>query len=236
MEEKMTKQLQGGSSRRDFLRACLIGGPAALALAACTAPLPPSPAVAPREPANEVAPTGEAGASAATDPVADLPPTPACGDDDDVPTLAQTAGPFYTPNSPERTSLLEPEIEGTPMVLTGYVLTTDCRPVVQALVDFWHCDAHGVYDNTGYRLRGHQFTREDGSYTLETIVPGLYPGRTRHFHVNVQPANGAILTTQLYFPDEPGNARDGIFRPELLMDTRQGAEGVEGHFNFVLRA
>ena len=73
------------------------------------------------------------------------------------------------------------------------------------------------YDNNGYRLRGHQFTDADGRYAFETIVPGLYPGRTRHFHVKFQAANNPVLTTQLYFPGEPDNERDGIFRPELLL-------------------
>ncbi|MDL1903090.1 hypothetical protein FBR02_20265, partial [Anaerolineae bacterium CFX9] len=119
-----------------------------------------------------------------------LAPTPACGDDDDDDvTIAQTEGPFYTPNSPLRTSLLEEGLTGTPMLLTGYVLTTGCQPVANALVDFWHADDAGVYDNAGYRLRGHQFTDEAGRWTLETIVPGLYPGRTRHFHVKVQAPN-----------------------------------------------
>src|SRR5690606_24451885 len=115
---------------------------------------------------------------------------------------------YFTPRSPERRSLIEPGMAGTPIVLEGLVLSTDCRPIAGALFDIWHCDADGHYDNEGYRLRGHQFTDADGRYRMETIVPGLYPGRTRHFHVKVQPPGGRVLTTQLYFPDEPANARD----------------------------
>jgi protocatechuate 3,4-dioxygenase beta subunit len=99
-----------------------------------------------------------------------LPPTPACGDD---PTPSQTAGPFYTPNSPERTSLLELDTVGTPMMLTGQVVSTRCTPIAGALVDFWHTNAEGEYDNSGYTFRGHQFTNEEGRYHLETILPGL---------------------------------------------------------------
>jgi protocatechuate 3,4-dioxygenase beta subunit len=87
----------------------------------------------------------------------------------------------------------------------------------------------------GYRLRGHQFTNEEGRYTLETILPGVYPGRTRHIHVKVQAPNQPVLTTQMYFPNEPGNARDGIFRPELVMDLQDTDTGKLGAFNFVLR-
>lgn len=60
--------------------------------------------------------------------------------------------------------------------------------------------------------------------------------RTRHLHVRVQPANGSILTTQLYFPQEPLNQRDGLFQPELLV-TAQGSEaGQQAQFNFFVEA
>jgi protocatechuate 3,4-dioxygenase beta subunit len=162
---------------------------------------------------------------------APLTPTPACGDDDDdEPTPRQTEGPYFTPNSPKRASLLEPGIAGTRLVVTGMVVTRGCRPVANALVDFWHCDDEGVYDNSGYRLRGHQFTDAKGIYRLETIVPGVYPGRTRHIHVKVQAPRQPVLTTQLYFPDEPRNRRDRIFDSELLLRMTEG----QGRFDFVL--
>jgi protocatechuate 3,4-dioxygenase beta subunit len=161
--------------------------------------------------------------------------TPACGDDDDDPTLAQTEGPFFTPSSPERVSLIESGINGTRLVLEGLVMSTSCQPVAGALVDFWQCDDAGNYDNQGYRLRGHQFTKTDGGYRVETIVPGLYTGRTRHIHVKVQAPNRPVLTTQLYFPNEPGNQRDGIFNQSLVLDEyRDDAGGKAGRFQFVL--
>lgn len=152
---------------------------------------------------------------------APLAPTPACGDDHG-PTPAQTEGPYFTPNSPERASLREPGLAGAPLVFTGAVLTRDCRPVARALVDLWHCDGDGRYDNAGYLGRGHQFTDARGRFRFETVRPGRYPGRTPHFHVKVQAPRGRVLTTQFYFPGEPGNARDGIFRPELLMRLQGG--------------
>jgi protocatechuate 3,4-dioxygenase beta subunit len=164
-----------------------------------------------------------------------LTPTPACGDDDDDdPTPRQTEGPYFTPNSPKRTSLLESGMAGTRLVVSGLVLTRGCRPVANALVDFWQCDDAGNYDNSGYRLRGHQFTDARGMYRLDTIVPGVYPGRTRHVHVKVQAPRQRVLTTQLYFPDERRNARDGIFDPELLLRMTNAASGRQGRFDFVL--
>ena len=120
-----------------------------------------------------------------------LPTTPECGDDDE-PTPRETAGPFYTPDSPLRSSLIEPGTRGTRIVVAGTVFAADCRPVAGALLDFWHADDDGEYDNVGYKLRGHLFTDANGRYRLETIVPGIYPGRTRHYHVRVQAPKGRI--------------------------------------------
>ena len=162
-----------------------------------------------------------------------LVPTPSCADKG-APTLAQTAGPFFKPRSPQRASLLEPNMRGTRIVLTGAVVSTRCRPIAGALLDFWQADDQGRYDNTGFRLRGHQLADDQGRYRLETIVPGLYTGRTRHIHVRVQAPNQTVLTTQLYFPDEPGNRADFIFRPELVMAVRDEAGAKAGAFTFVL--
>jgi protocatechuate 3,4-dioxygenase beta subunit len=175
-------------------------------------------------------------ASATTDGVTagTLAPTPACDDGDD-PTPAQTEGPYFTPNSPERASLLEAGVGGQRLVIAGTVLATDCRPVERALLDFWQADDAGQYDNQGYRLRGHQFSDAKGAWRLETIVPGRYSGRTRHIHVKVQAPDGPVLTTQLYFPDEPENDSDGIFQPELLLtDVRDAGDTRRAAFGFVL--
>jgi protocatechuate 3,4-dioxygenase beta subunit len=96
-------------------------------------------------------------------------------------------------------------------------VTRSCRPIRSVLVDLWHADSTGVYDNKGYRFRGHQYTDAKGHFRFDTIVPGLYPGRTRHFHVKYQAPHQPVLTTQHYFPNEPENARDRIFSPLLLL-------------------
>jgi protocatechuate 3,4-dioxygenase beta subunit len=171
--------------------------------------------------------------NAAMSPSQSLPPTPA-GKDGDHPTPAQTAGPFYKPSSPKRSSLVEPGLKGTRIILQGRVRSMRCKPIGDALVDLWQADATGVYDNLGYKLRGHQYTDESGRYSFETVVPGLYPGRTRHFHVRVQAPNRPILTTQLYFPGEPQNQRDGIFNERLLVAMRQNEMEKFAAFDFVL--
>jgi len=161
-----------------------------------------------------------------------LAPTPDCVDDDDV-TPAQTEGPYFKANSPERTDI-RGDAAGTRLRLTGTVVTTSCTPVARALVDFWQADNGGNYDNSGFGFRGHQFTDAQGRYVLETVVPGLYPGRTRHIHVKVQAPGGRILTTQLYFPGEARNASDGIYNKECEIAVTEAANGRNGAFTFVL--
>ena len=147
-------------------------------------------------------------------------------------TAPQTEGPFFKPKSPERRSLLEDGSRGERMVLTGVVLSRSCKPVANALLDFWHSDEAGEYDNRGFRYRGHQFSDAEGRFRLETIVPALYPGRTRHLHVKVQAPGRRVLTTQVYFPGDPGNPRDGLYRVDLPMRKT----GVEGRFDIVVEA
>ena len=134
----------------------------------------------------------------------ELAPTPSCHDGDE-PTVRQTEGPFFKPRSPERSDLREPGAGGRPFELSGFVLTRSCRPLRGAVVDLWHADEKGEYDNIGFRYRGHVITGPDGAFRFRTIVPALYSGRTRHYHVKVQAPGSRLLTTQLYFPNEPAN-------------------------------
>jgi protocatechuate 3,4-dioxygenase beta subunit len=162
-----------------------------------------------------------------------LPPTPSCAAA--APTPRQTEGPYFKPASPPRTSLVERGMTATKIVITGLVLTTECKPVARALIDVWQADDKGEYDNVGFTLRGHQFTDEGGRYRLETIVPGLYPGRTRHIHLKVQAPGRPVLTTQLYFPGESQNQRDGLFSQALVLSVRETTDGKVATFDFVLR-
>jgi protocatechuate 3,4-dioxygenase beta subunit len=65
-------------------------------------------------------------------------------------------------------------------------------------------------------------------------MPGLYPGRTRHYHVKIQAANRPVLTTQLYFPDEPRNRRDYFFHDELVMKVATADDALRTRFDVVL--
>ncbi len=163
-----------------------------------------------------------------------LAPTPACHAGE-MPTRPQIEGPFFKPASPLRGDLREPGMAGRPAELAGFVLTRSCRPVAGALIELWHADDQGAYDNTGFRLRGHLFADAKGRYAFKTIMPGLYPGRTRHFHIKVQAAaESPVLTTQLYFPEEPRNQEDDLFRPELTMQVAASDDALRARFDLVL--
>jgi protocatechuate 3,4-dioxygenase beta subunit len=150
-------------------------------------------------------------------------------------TPAETEGPYYKTNSPEATDLVQAGMLGTVTTISGQVLDQNGQPVANALLDFWQANASGAYDNSGYTLRGHQYTDANGYYTLTTIQPGLYPGRTEHIHVKVQAPNGPVLTTQLFFPGVAQNASDSIFDPSLLLNVTTNADGTQtATFNFVV--
>jgi protocatechuate 3,4-dioxygenase beta subunit len=162
-----------------------------------------------------------------------LEPTAAC-DTSAASTRAQTAGPFFSPNTPLRRSFREDSAGEEPLDLVGFVKTPDCIPVANAIVELWHADARGRYDNEGYRMRGHQFTDEKGRFLFETIVPGRYPGRTLHYHVIIAPPGTRPLTTQLYFPNDQGNDRDWGFDKRLLLDIGEYSGVATGRFDFVI--
>jgi len=158
------------------------------------------------------------------------------------PTPEQTEGPFYRLFSSAKPQLHEAGMAGTPLELTGRVFDKRGKPLARALLDFWQADDAGVYDLSGFRLRGHQFTDAEGRYRLVTIVPGFYPGRTRHIHVKLQPTGADMpkeprmlnLTTQVYFPGEGRNDKDEIFDPALLVAMDTAGAGKLARFDFVL--
>ena len=149
-------------------------------------------------------------------------------------TPGQIGGVHFRP-SPLRRSVVFPKLAGTRLTLEGAVLTTACTPVRHARLDFWQADAQGHYDDTGFRLRSHQFTGTDGRYSLETIVPGPYPGRTPHIHVKVNAPGKPTLTTELYFPSASYNTRDPYFDRRLLVRFSEVRKRFVARFDFVLR-
>jgi protocatechuate 3,4-dioxygenase beta subunit len=167
-----------------------------------------------------------------------LPPTPAC-DKNTGATETQIEGPYYTPNTPLRAVLREPTTIGTPLIIEGRVLSTDCRPINGAVLDIWSCDGNGDYDNDGFKLRGHQFTDAHGTFRIETVKPADYGSfllrRAPHVHVKVQGRETPLLTTQLFFPGEALNKDDAMFSKSLLLRVEKSGDGsLHAVFDFVL--
>ena len=61
------------------------------------------------------------------------------------------------------------------MTIAGYVLTQNCKPVGRALVELWHADQTGTYDNSGFNLRGHQFTDAEADGGSIRSCPACIP-------------------------------------------------------------
>ncbi|MCC6231125.1 MAG: hypothetical protein IT580_00670 [Verrucomicrobiales bacterium] len=131
--------------------------------------------------------------------------------------------------------------------VTGRVLDANGNPVRNALVELWHADHEGDYlysagvgrnaaCDASFAGIGQFLTGSSGAFRFRTIKPGLYVGRTRHFHWGVTlpgrttrssaqtgwnetayANNGSVWATQ--------NANDNVFasvtaaqRTSLLLD------------------
>lgn len=166
-----------------------------------------------------------------------LPGTTAVATCTGVLTSPNMEGPYYKAGAPERASLIEPGMLGTPIRVSGHVFDQTCTPLTGARVDFWQADASGAYDNEGYTLRGYVVTDADGAYVIDTIEPGIYPGRPPHVHVKVFAPDGReLLTTQMYFAgsEDSGDVRAApdLLAPYLGPDA-EGRQQIA--FDFVVR-
>ena len=57
-------------------------------------------------------------------------------------------GPFYRPDVPVRNDLTIKDLKGTVVELKGKVFGSDCiTPLENAMVEIWHCNTEGEYDN-----------------------------------------------------------------------------------------
>jgi protocatechuate 3,4-dioxygenase beta subunit len=178
-----------------------------------------------------------------------------------APTPAQTPGPFYpTAFPPDVDNDLvvlrgsEGRAEGVVTHITGRVLNADGKPIPNAEIEIWQCDAHGNYlhpASRGARPRdkafqgfGRTVAAADGTYSFRTIRPVPYSGRTPHIHFGVAAPQRKELVTQMYVAGEPDNERDGLYRSlgrqrDAVTVKLEAANGIEagalaGEFNIVL--
>ena len=137
-----------------------------------------------------------------------------------TPTPSQAEGPFYPVEKPaDRDNDLvvvaggSVEAAGEEMLLSGRLLYTDGDPVAGATIEIWQVDTNGVYlhpDDPGLAQRdgnfqgyGESVTDETGEWSFRTINPGYYEPRPRHIHFKVVIDDAVVLTSQIYFSDDP---------------------------------
>lgn len=125
-----------------------------------------------------------------------------------------TEGPYYPDHLPlEQDNDLARISGGTPAggVITefgGRLLDVDGKPLKEHVIELWQADVNGCYIHSRGEQRGKKrddkfqgygtfTTNEKGEYRFRTIKPGLYTGRTIHWHVAVKKGDRRLLTTQL---------------------------------------
>ena len=176
------------------------------------------------------------------------------------PTPAQTAGPFYPLQPPLDDDNDLTQIKGTRGLakgritdLSGRILDANGKPLSNARIEIWQCDANGRYHHPhdsgpapdpNFQGFGHSISDAMGRYRFRTIRPVPYPGRTPHIHMAVFLPGQGPFVTQLYVADEPRNQSDFLFqrlraeqRERVVADflplNRGGAE-LAAQFDIVL--
>jgi protocatechuate 3,4-dioxygenase beta subunit len=173
--------------------------------------------------AGEVSDAGDATDAAA------LPAESPCTGEIEV-TPRRSDGGHYRAGAPQKDTLREPGVEGTPLVISGYVLFPDCRTVPDAVLDVWQADAEGHFDDTGWRLRGVLRADDAGRYHIETIVPGSVDGEPPTVFIKAaEEIGGRIVTTQIYLA-----APEAAPRPELATEPTGTEDGLEARFDLVI--
>lgn len=145
-------------------------------------------------------------------------------------TPRQTEGPYYPDHLPldqdnDLTQIVggKAPAGGVVTEFGGRLLNVDGQPLTGAVIELWQADNQGCYIHSRGAPQGKerdpQFqgfgkitTNDKGEYRFRTIKPGLYTGRTRHYHIAVMQNGKRMLTTQLYLAGEAQNERDGVLR------------------------
>ena len=143
-------------------------------------------------------------------------------------TASNVLGPYYREGAPfiANGESMAPDGEpGEPLIVTGRVTDTVGRPLADAVVDVWQCNAHGEYEHQvsgkeDYYLRRRLRADAEGRYTVETVRPVPYEipksgpvgtllamlewhaFRPAHLHFKVSAQGQATLVTQMYFTDD----------------------------------
>jgi catechol 1,2-dioxygenase len=133
----------------------------------------------------------------------------------DCDTTNDILGPFYRPNAPIRSDLTYNGLKGNRIILKGKVYKSDCITEVKgALVEIWHCNTDGEYDNetNDYKQRASLNSNEKGEYLFKTILPGKYLNgelyRPSHIHYRITDESSKEIVSQIYFKGDPHIIKD----------------------------
>ena len=126
------------------------------------------------------------------------------------PTKSDYLGPFYVSGMPVLKNLNRFGEPGEKLLVTGTIRSaSDRSPIANARIEVWQTDGKGRYHPQGqgkrskYKdrdldLRGTVISDEDGRFEFETVVPGTYRPRPRHFHYRITAPGHRTLVTQHY--------------------------------------
>ena len=130
--------------------------------------------------------------------------------EEDCITTSDILGPYYRAGAPDRYDLTFAGLAGNVIELKGKVFKEDCTtPLENALVEVWHCDTAGSYDNSSadFKHRGTRSTNAAGEYAFKTILPGKYKNgalyRPSHIHFKITHSDSEELVSQIYFQNDP---------------------------------
>lgn len=159
-------------------------------------------------------------------------------------------GPFFVHGAPEiqNGGDMAPGWQGEPTFVSGRVVSTDGKPVANAVLDLWQSNDEGFYDVQldtfdEHKLRAKLKTNAEGRYWFRTIKPtsypvptdgpvglildrmGRHPMRPAHLHVAITAPGYETLVTHLFVKGDPYIESDVVFgvKPSLIVDFKQNA-------------
>jgi protocatechuate 3,4-dioxygenase beta subunit len=163
-------------------------------------------------------------------------------------------GPFFRPDAP----LLEDGADicldgrGERLDVTGRVTSAGGGPVAGAVVEVWHANGDGLYENQEpddqpeFNLRGKFIADEAGRFRFRSIKPkgyrlpqdgpvgqllgllGYSMARPAHLSFRVMAPGFHALSTEFFDADDPCIGEDAVFnvKPELLARFVRGKNGA----------